>query len=134
MLNGDAHGYPTDQPWGLVYSNESPAGQMFPGQTLHPTQLYEMAFNILIFGILWILRKRFRKDGQLFLLYVILYSSIRIVVEHFRADKLTFLGNISAAQSIGIIGFVIGVVLISILQKKKTFNVRNTFHKKQMEV
>jgi len=26
FLNGDAHGYPTEMPWGLVYSPESPAG------------------------------------------------------------------------------------------------------------
>jgi len=51
FLNGDAHGYPTEMPWGLVYSPESPAGQMFPGQSLHPTQLYEMLFNFIIFGI-----------------------------------------------------------------------------------
>lgn len=31
FFNGDAHGYPTRMPWGLVYSPESPAGQMFPG-------------------------------------------------------------------------------------------------------
>jgi len=57
FLNGDAHGYPTDMPWGLVYSPESPAGRMFPGQYLHPTQLYEMLFNTIIFSILWKLRK-----------------------------------------------------------------------------
>ena len=37
FFNGDAHGYPTNLPWGLVFSPESPAGQMFPGQPFHPT-------------------------------------------------------------------------------------------------
>jgi len=53
LFNGDAHGYPTDMPWGMIYAPESPAGQMFPDQPLHPTQLYEMVFNLIIFGILW---------------------------------------------------------------------------------
>lgn len=119
FLNGDAHGYPTDMPWGLVYSPESPAGQMFPGQPLHPTQLYEMLFNFIIFGILWKVRKKMKVDGHLFLLYVIFYSVIRIFVEHFRADKLTYFENISSAQSIGIIGIILGFVLMFVLQRKK---------------
>ena len=57
FFNGDAYGYPTSLPWGIVYAPESPAGQMFPGQALHPTQLYEMFLNLIIFGILWKIRK-----------------------------------------------------------------------------
>jgi phosphatidylglycerol:prolipoprotein diacylglycerol transferase len=120
FFNGDAHGYPTDLPWGLVYSPESPAGQMFPGQPLHPTQLYEMVFNVIIFGVLWKFRKKIKVDGHLFLLYVILYSAARIFVEHFRADKLTYLENISSAQSIGILGIVLSVILLFILRRKNT--------------
>ena len=118
FLNGDAHGYPTNLPWGLVYSPNSPAGQMFPGQPLHPTQLYEMILNFVIFGILWKMRKHLKVDGYLFLLYVILYSAIRIFVEYFRVDKLTYLGNISAAQSIGIIGIILGFILIPVLKRQ----------------
>ncbi|MFC1817160.1 prolipoprotein diacylglyceryl transferase family protein [Thermodesulfobacteriota bacterium] len=47
-----------------------------------------------------------------------LYSTARIFVEHFRADKLTYFGNISAAQSIGIIGIVLGLILMSVLKRK----------------
>ena len=119
FFNGDAHGYPTDMPWGLVYAPESPAGQMFPGQPLHPTQLYEMLFNFIIFGILWKVRKKSKVDGHLFFFYVILYSAIRIFVEHFRADKLTYLENISSAQSIGIIGIMLSLILIFVLKRKK---------------
>jgi phosphatidylglycerol:prolipoprotein diacylglycerol transferase len=119
FFNGDAHGYPTDLPWGLIYSTDSPAGQMFPGKPLHPTQLYEMVLNIVIFGFLWKLRKYIKVDGHLFLLYVVLYSAIRIFVEHFRADKLTYFGNLSAAQSIGIIGIILGFSLMFALTRKK---------------
>lgn len=119
FFNGDAHGYPTNLPWGLVYSPESPAGQMFPGQPLHPTQLYEMVFNLMIFVVLWKVRKKIKVDGQLFFLYVILYSVIRIFVEHFRADKLTYFGDISSAQSIGVIGIVLSLILMVFLRRKK---------------
>ncbi len=119
FFNGDAHGYPTNLPWGMVFSPESPAGQMFPGQPIHPTQLYEMIFNLIIFGILWKVRKKIKTDGHLFLLYVVLYSLIRIFVEHFRADKLTYLGEISSAQSIGVIGIVLSLILMFALKRKK---------------
>jgi phosphatidylglycerol:prolipoprotein diacylglycerol transferase len=119
FLNGDAHGYPTTLPWGLVYAPDSPAGQMFPGQPLHPTQLYELGFNLGIFLVLWKLRKKNFFDGFLFLMYVILYSSIRILVEYFRADRLIYLGDISAAQTLGIVAIVISLGLIIALSRRQ---------------
>lgn len=119
FLNGDAHGYPTTLPWGMVYAPDSPAGQMFPGQPLHPTQLYELGFNLGIFLVLWKLRKKNFSDGFLFLMYVILYSSIRIFVEHFRADKLTYLGNMSAAQTVGIAAIAISFGILILLRHRE---------------
>jgi phosphatidylglycerol:prolipoprotein diacylglycerol transferase len=120
FLNGDAHGYPTSMPWGMVYPPESPAGQMFPGQAIHPTQLYEMILNLIIFSILWKARKKMKVDGHIFLLYVMLYSIIRIFVEHFRADKLTYLSQISAAQSMGILGVILSISFMLYFKSKKT--------------
>jgi len=98
---------------------------MFPGQPLHPTQLYEMIFNFIIFAILWKVRKKVKVEGHLFLLYVGLYSAIRIFVEQFRADKLIYGGNISAAQSIGIIGIILSVSLMLALNRKKTSKIES---------
>jgi prolipoprotein diacylglyceryltransferase len=98
---------------------------MFPGQPLHPTQLYEMIFNFIIFAILWKVRKKVKVEGHIFLLYVSLYSAIRVFVEYFRADKLTYLGNISAAQSIAIIGIILSVSLMLALNRKKTSKIKS---------
>ena len=119
FLNGDAHGIPTTMPWGLFYSPDSPAGQMFPGQPLHPTQLYEMGFNLVIFALLWKLRKKDFFDGFIFLLYVILYSSIRIFVEQFRADQLTYLGHISAAQTMGVVAIAVSLAMILVMSRRE---------------
>ena len=118
FFNGDAHGYPTSLPWGVVFSPDSCAGQMFPGQPLHPTQLYELGFNVAIFLVLWKLRKRPGFDGFLFLIYAILYSSIRIFVEHFRADRLTYWGDLSAAQSLGVMGIAISLGMMIFLSQR----------------
>lgn len=119
FFNGDAHGYPTTLPWGVVFAPDSCAGQMFPGQPVHPTQLYELGFNLAIFLILWKLRKQNFFDGFLFLLYAILYSSGRIFVEHFRADKLTYFGNISAAQALGMAAILFSLCMIIALIRRR---------------
>ncbi|NIS59281.1 MAG: prolipoprotein diacylglyceryl transferase, partial [Proteobacteria bacterium] len=58
FMNGDAHGLPTQMPWGMVFPPGSIAGQQFPQTALHPTMLYEMAINLAIFFFLWKIRKR----------------------------------------------------------------------------
>jgi phosphatidylglycerol:prolipoprotein diacylglycerol transferase len=54
---------------------------------LHPTQLYEAAGELAIFGALLALRPRVgRRPGALLLTYVALYCVLRFVVELFRGD------------------------------------------------
>jgi len=114
FMNGDAHGRPTDMPWGIVFPPESIAGRQFPSLPLHPTMLYEMFFNLSIFVFLWfVLRKREHRDGYIFAMYVVLYSVGRFVVEYFRADSL-MLGPLKAAQVVSIaVSFGALAVIIS---------------------
>ncbi len=65
------------------------------------------------------MRKKDFFDGFLFLLYVTLYSSIRIFVEQFRADKLTYFGNVSAAQTLGIAAILISFGMIIVLLRRR---------------
>ena len=58
-----------------------------PGQPLYPTQLMESAAELLIFLLLaWKSRKK-AFDGQILLLYLILYAILRICIETFRGDS-----------------------------------------------
>jgi phosphatidylglycerol---prolipoprotein diacylglyceryl transferase len=111
FMNGDAHGVPTDLPWGMVFALETPAGVQFGATPLHPVMLYEMAINLGIFALLWKLRTRPLRDGFLFGLYLILYSGGRFVVEFFRADSL-MLGPLRAAQVVSLLAILgVGVLL-----------------------
>ena len=102
FMNGDAHGVPTDLPWGIVFPPESIAGREFPGIPLHPAMLYEMAINISIFAFLWFyLKRKDHKDGFIFASYIGLYSVGRFFVEYFRADSL-MMGPLKAAQVVSI--------------------------------
>lgn len=53
---------------------------------LHPTQLYSAGMILTISGILWYVKSRKSFDGQVFLLYIMLYSIGRGIVEIYRGD------------------------------------------------
>jgi phosphatidylglycerol:prolipoprotein diacylglycerol transferase len=113
FMNGDAHGRPTEMPWGVVFPPESIAGHEFPDTPIHPTMLYEMFINLGIFTLLWfVLRKREYKGGFVFALYVVMYSAGRLFVEHFRADSL-MLGPLKAAQVVSAV-LIVGVLWVII--------------------
>ena len=116
FMNGDAHGYPTDLPWGIVFSPDSVAGREFPGIPLHPVMLYELLINLGIFSVLWFgVRKRNHGDGFVFALYIVMYSAGRFFVESYRADSL-MLGPLRAAQVVS--AFLIVVVTAVIFKKR----------------
>jgi phosphatidylglycerol:prolipoprotein diacylglycerol transferase len=112
FMNGDAHGVPTQMPWGVVFPPESIAGSQFPNMPLHPVQLYELFINLAIFLFLWRIRKWPAKDGFIFALYLILYSTGRFIVCFFRGDSL-MIDGVRAAHvvSIGIVVIVLPIVI-----------------------
>ncbi len=92
FINQEAYGTVTDLPWGIIVD----------GQKVHPTFLYESLWNIVVFlFLLWYRRKGRKKDGEVFLLYAILYSVGRFFVEGLRTDSLMF-GGFRVAQLISI--------------------------------
>ena len=112
LLNGDAYGVPTTLPWGIVFPPDSPAGAAYPGQPLHPAMLYEMVGNLILFGVLWSLRRRPAKDGFLSCLYFMGYSVVRGLVSCVRGDSL-WLGPIRAAHvASGLLFFGFGAWLL----------------------
>jgi len=112
FLNGDAFGIPTALPWAVTFTNPEAMAPL--GVPLHPTQLYEMGLNLILFGFLWWWRTRIRFDGQLFLLYAGGYGTIRFIVENFRGDQLQYAGEISAAQTISVLVLVAAGTLLTL--------------------
>ncbi|MCF7890243.1 prolipoprotein diacylglyceryl transferase [Candidatus Bipolaricaulota bacterium] len=102
LLNGDAYGYPTELPWGIVFPSNTAAGAKFPNQSLHPAMIYEMILDLLIFAFLWKLRKGNYKPGFIGVSYLISYSIGRSLVSFFRAGSL-WIGPIRAAHLISIL-------------------------------
>jgi len=108
-LNGCCYGKTTDLPWAIVYTNPSTHGPI--GIPVHPTQIYEIIFNLIVFGILLLLRKRLKPDGSLFLVYLILYSIWRLGIDFIR-DGTPFLFGLHEAQIVSIAVLIIAVPLL----------------------
>lgn len=84
FLAGMDYGTPTTVPWSVIYTNpKSYAPQ--DGLPRHPVQLYELAGDLAIAGVLIRLRGRV-PDGQLFLAYLILFGVLRFVLFFVRGD------------------------------------------------
>ena len=129
FLVNDDYGRPTDLPWGVKFpdglpiSNAENLKNLFgvpvpagidPATVLavHPTQLYEAAAMLLVFAILWSLRKRGRPVGWLFGLYLIFAGIERFLVEILRAKDDRLLGPFTLAQLTSVIIVAIGVALV----------------------
>ena len=117
-INGCCYGIPTTLPWGLVYKDEGSlaylASQRLPeGMGLHPTQVYEIIFGLIVFGVLLKLRGRFKPDGSLFLIYLGLYSLWRIGIDFLRVGN-PFLFGLHQAQVIGIIVLAIVIPVLAL--------------------
>lgn len=110
FFNGEAHGGETDLPWGVIID----------GVTYHPTFLYESIWCLLLFVFLLIVDNRRKFEGQVFLLYVILYSFERFFVEGMRTDSLMLFGSLKQAQVISVIAIVVGILAYIFLYKRST--------------
>jgi phosphatidylglycerol---prolipoprotein diacylglyceryl transferase len=56
------------------------------------TFFYESMWNLAVFAVLWLTRKRMKRRGDVFLWYMALYACGRFLVEQLRTDSLYLLG------------------------------------------
>jgi len=111
-LNGCCYGI--QAPFGLICSvvYSHPLSYAPLGIAVHPTQLYEIVYNLIVFGVLLKLKGRFKPDGSLFLIYLSLYSVWRIGIDFMR-DGTPFILGLHQAQITGIIILAITVPILA---------------------
>ena len=110
IMNGCCYGVATSVPWAFVYTH--PNSYAPKGVPVHPTHLYELIWDLILFGILWLLRGRLRPDGSLFLVYLAAYSVGKFTVSFFR-EGTTILDGLYQAQVIAVIVLTITVPLLA---------------------
>lgn len=87
-----------------------------------PTSLYEIIMCLLLFGVLWAIRKKIRIPGFLFGIYLVFNGLERFIIEKIRVNvKMNFLGmQITQAEmiSFGLIILGIGIMIFAAKKNK----------------
>ncbi len=122
-LNGCCYGTATSLPWGVIYTDPKSEGffasaNLPAGIGLHPAQVYEIIYDLIVFGVLFKLRGRLKPDGSLFRLYLILYASWRLAIGFVLREGTSFLFGMQQAQTISIIVLAITVPLMIYRRRK----------------
>ena len=110
-INGCCYGIATSLPWGIVYTHPDSFAPL--GVAVHPTTVYEIIYNLIVFGILLLLRGRLKPDGSLFLVYLSLYSLWRLGSDFLR-EGTPFLFGLHQAQVISIVVLAIAILILAL--------------------
>ncbi|MDK8449605.1 prolipoprotein diacylglyceryl transferase [Corynebacterium mastitidis] len=128
-FNQELYGRPTDLPWALdIYRRVDEQGNYAPvtgtstGEVLtsvHPTFLYEMLWNLLVFALLLWLDRRLRlREGQLFVLYVAGYTLGRFGVELMRDDAATMVLGLRVNTIVSTVVFLGAVAVFFAMRRR----------------
>jgi len=113
FAGGELWGRATSVPWGMYFPAD------ITGRLRHPSQLYEMLLEgILLFVILWSIRKKNFPVGYLTSFYLIGYGAARFAAEFFREpDNGWIFAQLTIGQwfSVGII--IIGAIIICLASR-----------------
>ena len=117
LMNGCCYGRETSLPWAIHF----PVAHETRGLGVHPTQVYDLLLNlVLYFALAWLYRRK-KFDGQVFASYLICYAITRSVVEAFRGDyPVHYLGGIATPAHLVSVGILAaGSILYWKLSQRK---------------
>lgn len=83
LLRGCCYGKETHLPWGIDFGDYI---------LRHPTQVYEMIFDIVMAVYLYIRKQKGVKPGQLYSIFLNGYLSFRFLLEFIRVEKVSSIG------------------------------------------
>jgi phosphatidylglycerol---prolipoprotein diacylglyceryl transferase len=113
-INGCCSGFETHSPLAVIYTSTPYAPLGIP---VLPVPVFEIIFNLIVFGLLLSLRSKLKPPGSLFLLYLALYAAWRFGSDFMRTGT-PFLFNLHEAQVIGLLVLLITVPWLIIRLKK----------------
>ena len=122
-FNQELFGRPSDLPWAIRIAPENRPAQFADATSFHPTFLYESIWDVLVcLALLWIARRFAQrlKSGDLFLIYVSLYSVGRFFVETLRVDPAFLIGGSMRGNLFVSSVLALGFALILFLRHSRT--------------
>lgn len=119
--NQELFGGPTDLPWGLEIDVENRPFDHPEAETFHPTFLYEALWCFAMAGVLLLVERVFRgriRPGNLFALYVALYSLGRIWVELLRIDPSHEIAGVRLNVYVAVFALLAAIVVFVFRQRR----------------
>jgi phosphatidylglycerol:prolipoprotein diacylglycerol transferase len=125
LLAGCCYGRPArNLPWAITFTDPSAAeyGGAPLNVPLHPVQLYQFTADLAVFGIVALVFRRRRFEGQAMLAFLAFYGIDRAILENWRGDSvrgLFFNGLLSTSQILSAIALVVAVALWPYLSRRE---------------
>jgi len=127
FFNQEAYGKPTDLPWKIFIdeANRLPGYERY--EYFHPTFLYESVANFLLFIILMLMHRYYKKrpgripDGLIFATYLGVYSIYRTIIEYYRIDSTSFhtpLGEVKVVYIINLVTIIAAMLIANYVTRK----------------
>ncbi|KQC09704.1 MAG: prolipoprotein diacylglyceryl transferase [Smithella sp. SDB] len=110
FINGELYGRLASVPWGMYFPLDATQ------RLRHPSQLYEAFFEgIVLFIILWSIRKKMLFSGYLIGIYIFGYGFVRFFIEFFREPDYQLglvLSFMSMGQILCLLMMIAGIIII----------------------
>jgi len=123
FLNGCCYGRMYDGILSVHFPKESLPwdGHLYAGKitadakcslAVHPVQLYESFFNLLVYIVLLVIYRKRPVDGKITALYLMMYPVGRFLLEYLRGDeRVRWLAGFSVAQIFSLCLVLLGIVI-----------------------
>ena len=114
FVNQEVYGGPSNLPWAITIDPPYRMSGFEQVAKYHPLFLYESLLNFLAAGLLLLINRKWRKKlftGDLFLIYLVLYPTIRFLLEFLRLDPSPVAG-ININQTSMLVVLIIAALLL----------------------
>jgi phosphatidylglycerol:prolipoprotein diacylglycerol transferase len=118
FLEGHNYGIPApDLPWAVVYTHPNSFAPL--NTPIHPTPLYHLLWNLIVFVIVWRLREKFKSEGSLMFLSFYIFAAGDFAIRFLRADEPVLLWGLRQSQVLHLI--VVAIFLSWLIIRMRRF-------------
>ena len=122
-LNGCCSGQPSPFdffPLAVIYTPRNTMAPEYWGVPLYPTQIYHVLWNLIVFGIIWRFRGKFKPEGGLMFFGFCIYAIGDLSLRFLRAGREPLLWGIDNAQFVDLA--ILVIFLPWLIIKLRQFN------------
>jgi prolipoprotein diacylglyceryltransferase len=116
VINGEHLSVSANLPWSVLYLHADSPGSRFP---VHPAVGYELVWDLVTLGLLYVLARRVLPPGTLYWSYLVLYSVGRFLLSFLRLDPVRLAG-LQISQVAAMLCFYAGIFALVRLARTRT--------------